>query len=110
MRTPYGLTILDNCLVCPKREEHLFCNLPPAGAEAPKLIRVEVRYDNEKLKAFLKQPAKKITDGGMLWVELAGAHLKGLDIPPQPQVINSDPHYPPHGVKVPTRLRPRLDN
>jgi hypothetical protein len=78
MRTPYGLTILDNCLVCPKREEHLFCNLPPAGAEAPKLIRVEVRYDNEKLKAFLKQPAEKITDGGMPWVELAGADLEAL--------------------------------
>ena len=28
MRTPYGLNILDNCLTCPVREEHLFCNLP----------------------------------------------------------------------------------
>src|SRR5260370_17902854 len=28
MRAPYGLTILDNCLTCPVREEHLFCNLP----------------------------------------------------------------------------------
>ncbi len=28
MRAPYGLNILDNCLVCPVREEHLFCNLP----------------------------------------------------------------------------------
>jgi|ERR1041385_289313 CRP/FNR family transcriptional regulator len=28
MRTPYGLNILDNCLSCPVREEHLFCNLP----------------------------------------------------------------------------------
>src|SRR5438270_13356060 len=27
MRAPYGLTILDNCLTCPVREEHLFCNL-----------------------------------------------------------------------------------
>jgi CRP/FNR family transcriptional regulator, cyclic AMP receptor protein len=27
MRAPYGLTILDNCLACPVREEHLFCNL-----------------------------------------------------------------------------------
>jgi len=42
------------------------------------LIRVEVRYDNEKLKACLKQPAKKITDGGMPWVELADADLKAL--------------------------------
>jgi CRP/FNR family cyclic AMP-dependent transcriptional regulator len=28
MRAPYGLTILDNCVTCPIREEHLFCNLP----------------------------------------------------------------------------------
>src|SRR5580700_11020273 len=28
MRAPYGLNIIDNCLICPVREEHLFCNLP----------------------------------------------------------------------------------
>src|SRR6478752_6708324 len=27
MRAPYGLNILDNCLTCQVREEHLFCNL-----------------------------------------------------------------------------------
>lgn len=27
MRVPYGLNIVDNCLTCPTREEHLFCNL-----------------------------------------------------------------------------------
>ena len=27
MRAPYGLNILDNCLSCPLRGEHLFCNL-----------------------------------------------------------------------------------
>jgi CRP/FNR family transcriptional regulator, cyclic AMP receptor protein len=27
MRAPYGLNILDNCLTCPVRAEHLFCNL-----------------------------------------------------------------------------------
>ena len=31
MPTPYGLNIIDNCMTCPVREEHLFCNLP-AGA------------------------------------------------------------------------------
>lgn len=32
MRAPYGLNILDNCLSCPFRGEHLFCNLAvPAG-------------------------------------------------------------------------------
>jgi CRP/FNR family cyclic AMP-dependent transcriptional regulator len=27
VRAPYGLNIIDNCLSCPVREEHLFCNL-----------------------------------------------------------------------------------
>jgi len=27
VRTPYGLNILDNCVTCPIRGEHLFCNL-----------------------------------------------------------------------------------
>jgi CRP/FNR family transcriptional regulator len=30
MRAPYGLNIIDNCVTCPVREEHLFCNLPAA--------------------------------------------------------------------------------
>jgi CRP/FNR family transcriptional regulator, cyclic AMP receptor protein len=31
MRAPYGLNIIDNCLTCPVREEHLFCHLPPSA-------------------------------------------------------------------------------
>ena len=27
MRAPYGLNIIDNCLTCPSRQEHIFCNL-----------------------------------------------------------------------------------
>src|SRR5215472_1703585 len=33
MRAPYGLEIIENCLVCPHREDHLFCNLPPPAIE-----------------------------------------------------------------------------
>jgi CRP/FNR family cyclic AMP-dependent transcriptional regulator len=29
MKSPYGLDILDNCMTCPVREQHLFCNLSP---------------------------------------------------------------------------------
>ena len=29
MLAPYGLNIIDSCLTCPVREEHLFCNLSP---------------------------------------------------------------------------------
>jgi len=39
VRAPYGLNIIDNCLTCPVREEHLFCNL-----SAPALHRLnEIR-------------------------------------------------------------------
>lgn len=31
MRAPYGLDILDNCMTCPIREQHLFCNLSPSA-------------------------------------------------------------------------------
>jgi CRP/FNR family transcriptional regulator, cyclic AMP receptor protein len=33
MRAPYGLNIFDNCLTCPVREEHLFCNLSSHAAQ-----------------------------------------------------------------------------
>ena len=33
MRAPYGLNILDNCLTCPVRTEHLFCNLALQAAQ-----------------------------------------------------------------------------
>ena len=40
MRAPYGLNIIDNCVTCPVREEHLFCNLPAAAVQ--KLNRNQV--------------------------------------------------------------------
>jgi len=39
MRAPYGLNIIDNCLACPVREEHLFCNLPVAAVQKLNEIR-----------------------------------------------------------------------
>src|ERR1700745_2921818 len=33
MRAPYGLNIIDNCITCPVREEHLFCNLPLSAVQ-----------------------------------------------------------------------------
>jgi CRP/FNR family cyclic AMP-dependent transcriptional regulator len=27
MKSPYGLDILDNCMTCPVREQHIFCNM-----------------------------------------------------------------------------------
>jgi len=44
MRAPYGLNILDNCLTCPVREEHLFCNLPVAAVQRLNEIRSTAVY------------------------------------------------------------------
>lgn len=44
MRAPYGLNILDNCVACPVREEHLFCNLPPAAVQKLNEIKSTAVY------------------------------------------------------------------
>ena len=44
MRAPYGLNILDNCLACPVREEHLFCNLPPLALQRLNEIKSTAVY------------------------------------------------------------------
>lgn len=44
MRAPYGLTILDNCVTCPVREEHLFCNLPPLAIQKLNEIKSTAIY------------------------------------------------------------------
>jgi CRP/FNR family transcriptional regulator len=44
MRAPYGLNILDNCLTCPVREEHLFCNLSPPAVQELNQIKSTAIY------------------------------------------------------------------
>ena len=44
MRAPYGLNILDNCLTCPVREEHLFCNLPLLAVQKLNEIKSTALY------------------------------------------------------------------
>jgi CRP/FNR family transcriptional regulator, cyclic AMP receptor protein len=44
MRAPYGLNILDNCLTCPVREEHLFCNLPSPAVQELNEIKSTAVY------------------------------------------------------------------
>ena len=44
MRAPYGLTILDNCLTCPMRSEHLFCNLSPQAGQRLNEIKSTAVY------------------------------------------------------------------
>ena len=44
MRAPYGLNILDNCLTCPVRGEHLFCNLSLQPAQRLNEIKSTAVY------------------------------------------------------------------
>ena len=44
MRAPYGLNILDNCLACPVREEHLFCNLSMSALQKLNEIKSTAVY------------------------------------------------------------------
>src|ERR1017187_3237269 len=44
MRAPYGLNILDNCITCPMREEHLFCHLPVAAVQRLNEIKSTAVY------------------------------------------------------------------
>jgi CRP/FNR family transcriptional regulator, cyclic AMP receptor protein len=44
MRAPYGLNILDNCVNCPSRQEHLFCNLPLPAAQRLNEIKSTAVY------------------------------------------------------------------
>jgi CRP/FNR family transcriptional regulator, cyclic AMP receptor protein len=53
MRSPYGLDIVDNCNVCPYREDRLFCNLSKPAVD-----------DLQKIKSTSTYPK-----GAMLFVE-----------------------------------------
>src|ERR1051326_3379914 len=44
MRTPYGLNIIDNCVTCPVKEDHLFCNLPDTALQKLNEIKSTAVY------------------------------------------------------------------
>src|SRR6202161_4391997 len=44
MRAPYGLNVIDNCLICPVREEHLFCNLSLPAVQRLNEIKSTAMY------------------------------------------------------------------
>ena len=44
MRAPYGLNILDNCMSCPVRGQHLFCNLSVQAAQRLNEIKSTAVY------------------------------------------------------------------
>jgi CRP/FNR family transcriptional regulator len=56
--TPYGLNILDNCVACPIREEHLFCNLTGAALEKLNQIKSTAVYPKSAM-LFLEGQASR---------------------------------------------------
>lgn len=60
MRTPYGLEIIENCLVCPHREERLFCNLPDVSVKAMTAITSSAAYPKGATLFVEGQPARGV--------------------------------------------------
>jgi CRP/FNR family transcriptional regulator len=44
MRTPYGLEIIESCLVCPLRQDRIFCDLPLPEVEALQAMSSRATY------------------------------------------------------------------
>ena len=44
MSNPYGLPIVDNCLICQLRSERFFCNLPAPSLQAFERIKHAQSY------------------------------------------------------------------
>ncbi len=42
--TPYGLDIIESCLACKMRAEHIFCDLPPAALQSFENIKYATAY------------------------------------------------------------------
>lgn len=44
MHSPYGLDIIESCVTCPLRADHLFCNLPVGALNALERIKSTAAY------------------------------------------------------------------
>lgn len=60
MLAPYGLNILDNCMTCPARGQHLFCNLPPSAVERLNKITSSAVYPRDALLFVEGQRARGV--------------------------------------------------
>jgi CRP/FNR family transcriptional regulator, cyclic AMP receptor protein len=60
MRAPYGLNILDNCLSCPSRAEHLFCNLSLAAGQRLNDIKSTAVYPKGTMLFIEGQQARGV--------------------------------------------------
>ncbi len=60
MRSPYGLSILDNCTTCPVREQHLFCNLSPSAVQRLDDITSPAVYPRDAMLFIEGQQARGV--------------------------------------------------
>jgi CRP/FNR family transcriptional regulator len=60
MRAPYGLNILDNCVSCPVRGEHLFCNLSLQAAQRLNDIKSTAVYPKGAMLFIEGQQARGV--------------------------------------------------
>ncbi|HTW30713.1 MAG TPA: Crp/Fnr family transcriptional regulator, partial [Candidatus Sulfotelmatobacter sp.] len=60
MRAPYGLNILDNCLTCPSKVNHLFCNLSPQAGQRLNEIKSTAIYPKGAMLFIEGQQARGV--------------------------------------------------
>ncbi len=60
MRTPYGLEIIENCLICPLRHDGIFCDLPPRELEALKAMSSLATYPKGSILFVEGQEARGV--------------------------------------------------
>lgn len=60
MRAPYGLDILDNCVNCPGRVEHIFCNLSPPALQRLNEIKSTAIYPKSAILFVEGQPPRGV--------------------------------------------------
>jgi CRP/FNR family cyclic AMP-dependent transcriptional regulator len=60
MRSPYGMNILDNCLTCPARHQHLFCGMAPAAMEKLNEMKSTAVYPECAVLFIEGQPSRGV--------------------------------------------------
>ena len=80
MRAPYGLEIIESCLICPHREDRLFCNLPPAALEGLAAITSPAAYPKGATLFVEGQPSRGVfvLCGGRVKLSTSSADGKSL--------------------------------
>jgi CRP/FNR family transcriptional regulator, cyclic AMP receptor protein len=80
MRAPYGLEIIESCLICPHREDRLFCDLPPAALQGLAAITSPAAYPKGATLFVEGQPSRGVfvLCGGRVKLSTSSADGKSL--------------------------------